>query len=176
VTTSAGGPVEVEANSVDPQRLPSSTAVTLPRSISPASDRSSNAPVLQQNQNQQISELKSNIWQAIRTKNADAFVDCFFIEARFNTPEIRKENRNQIEILLKGETTDVEVQEIPANEMVEITRIQNAKANSLFRFSMVPRMILRIRQKAVDGDAGRSFLIGEQNGKWRIITIAGHTT
>src|SRR5262245_35665008 len=120
-TTFAGGPAELEANSVDPQRLPSSTAVPLPQaSISPASDRSSNAPVLQLGENQQISELKSNIWQAIRTKNADAFVDCFFIEERFNTPEIRKENRNQIEILLKGETTDVEVGEIPANEMVRL--------------------------------------------------------
>ena len=156
VTTSAGGPAEVEDSA--------------------SSDRSSNAPVLQQGANQQISELKSNLWQAIRTKNADAFVDCFFIEERFNTPEIRKENRNQIETLLKGETTDVEVREIPANELVEITRIQNAKADSQFRFSLVPRMILRIRQKPVDGHAGRNFLIGEQNGKWRIITIAGHTT
>jgi hypothetical protein len=132
--------------------------------------------VLQQGENQQIFELRSNIWQAIRTKNVDAFVDCFFIEERFNTPEIHQENRNQIEILLKGEITDVEVQEIPANEMAEIRRVQNANANSQFRFSLVPRMILRIRQKPVDGHAGRNFLIGTQNGKWRIITIAGHVT
>jgi hypothetical protein len=170
-TASASGPVEVEANSVDLETAP------LPRSsISPASDRSSNAPVLQQGENEQTFELKSNIWQAIRTKNANAFVDCFFIEERFNTPEIRKENLNQIEILLKGETTDVEVREIPANEMVEIKRTQNSKANSPFRFSLVPKMVLRIRQKPVDGHAGRNFLIGEHNGKWLIVTVAGHTT
>src|SRR5262249_10044912 len=176
-TTSASGPAEVEANSVDPERLASSTAVPRPQSsTSPASDRSLNAPVLQPGESQKTSELKSNIWQAIRTKNAHAFMDCFFIEERFNTPEIRKENRNQVEILLKGETTDVEVGEIPANEMAEITRIQNAKANSPFRYSLVPRMILRIRQKPVDGHAGRNFLIGKQNGKCRIVTMAGHTT
>jgi hypothetical protein len=155
-TTSARGPAEAEDLGV--------------------SDRSLGATVAQEGANQQISELKSNIWQAIRTKNADAFVDCFFIEDRFNTAEIRNENRSQIETLLKNETTDVEVQEIPANEMVEVMRIQNAKANGQFRFSLVPRMILQIRQKPVDGHAGRRFLIGEQKGQWRIVTVAGHTT
>ena len=103
-------------------------------------------------------------------------VDCFFIEERFNTPEIREENRNQVEILLRGETIDVEIREIPAKELVEIMKIQNAKPASLIRYSLVPRMMLRIRQEVRNGRVGRSFLIGEQNGKWYIITMAGHTT
>ncbi len=127
-------------------------------------------------ENPQILELRNRLWEAIRTKNADAFVDCFFVEERFNTPEIRQENRNQVEILLRGETLDVEVREIPATELVEIAKIQRAKSVSGFRYSLDPRMILRIRQEALNGIVGRSFLIGEKNGKWHIITMAGHTT
>jgi hypothetical protein len=152
---------------------PQPPADALPRS---SEDRSSDAAVLRQSENKQISELKSKLWEAIRTKNADAFVDCFFIEDRFNTPEIRQENRNQVEILLRGEITDVEVREIPARELVEITKIQRAKPTSPFRYSLDPRMILRIRQEPLDGRVGRSFLIGEKNGRWYIITMAGHTT
>src|SRR5262249_15637865 len=77
---------KTEATSADSERLPFSTAAPLSQSsTSPASHRNSKAPLLQQGENQQISQLKSNIWQAIRTKNAEAFVDCFFIEERFNT-------------------------------------------------------------------------------------------
>ena len=123
-----------------------------------------------------MSELKSKIWEAIRTKNAGAFVDCFHVEPRFNTAEIREENRNQVEILLRSETIDVEILEIPARELVEIMKIQKAKPASLVRYSLVPKMMLRIRQEALNGRVGRSFLIGEQNGKWYIITLAGHTT
>jgi hypothetical protein len=123
-----------------------------------------------------MSELKSKVWEAIRTKNAGAFVDCFHVEPRFNTAEIREENRNQVEILLRSETIDVEILEIPARELVEIMKIQKAKPASLVRYSLVPKMMLRIRQEALNGRVGRSFLIGEQNGKWYIITLAGHTT
>jgi len=121
-------------------------------------------------------ELKSKLWGAIRTRNADAFVDCFFIEEHFNTPEIREENRNQVEILLRGETIDVEIREIPARELVEIMKIQKANPASVVRYSLVPRMMLRIWQEALNGRVGRSFVIGEQKGKWYIITMAGHTT
>ena len=55
-------------------------------------------------------------------------------------------------------------------------KIQNAKPAGLARYGLVPRMMLRIRQEALNGRVGRSFLIGEQNGKWYIITMAGHTT
>jgi len=103
-------------------------------------------------------------------------VDCFFIEERFNTPEIREENRNQVEILLRGETIDVEIREIPARELVEIMKIQKANPASVVRYSLVPRMTLRIRQEVLNGRVGRNFLIGEQNGKWYIITMAGHTS
>lgn len=120
----------------------------------------------------QILELRSRVWEAIRAKNADAFVDFFHVEERFNTPEIREENRNQIEILLRGETLDVEIREIPARELAEIMKIQNAKPASQVRYSLVPKMILRIRQEHV----GRSFLIGERNGKWHIVTMAGRPT
>jgi hypothetical protein len=147
-----------------------------PATIPPAADKSSSAPVIRDVENPQMSELKSKIWEAIRTKNAGAFVDCFHVEPRFNTAEIREENRNQVEILLRSETIDVEILEIPARELVEIMKIQKAKPASLVRYSLVPKMMLRIRQEALNGRVGRSFLIGEQNGKWYIITLAGHTT
>jgi hypothetical protein len=147
-----------------------------PVPIPPAADKNSSAPLIRDVKNPQILELKSKLWEAIRTKNAGAFVDCFHVEERFNTPEIREENRNQVEILLRDETIDVEVREIPAKELVEIMNIQKAKPAGLVRYSLVPRMILRIRQETLNGRVGRSFLIGEQNGKWYIITMAGHTT
>jgi hypothetical protein len=145
-------------------------------SIPPSGDRSANTPVTRVGENQQMLELKSKFLEAIRAKNADAFVDCFFIEARFNTPEIRQENRSQVEILLSGETIDVEVRDIPARELVEIMKVQNAKPATLVRYSLLPRKMLRIQQEVRNGRIGRSFLIGEQNGKWYVITMAGHTT
>ena len=147
-----------------------------PGTIPPTAEKSSSASVIRDVENPQIVELKSKLWGAIRTKNADAFVDCFYVEERFNTPEIREENRNQVEILLRAETIDVEIREIPAKELVEIMKIQKAKPASRVRYSLVPRMMLRIRQEVRNGSVGRSFLIGEQNGKWYIITLAGHTT
>jgi hypothetical protein len=160
-----------------PERSARSPADTSPRSsIPPSADRSANAPVTREGENRQILELKSKLEEAIRAKNADAFVDCFFIEARFNTPEIRQENRDQVEILLRGETIDVEVRDIPDRELVEIMKIQHAKPASLVRYSLFPRKLLRIQQEASNGRMGRSFLIGEKNGQWYIITLAGHTT
>ena len=161
-----------------PERSQRPPADASPRSsMAPSADRSSNAPVVTRAaENQQILELKSKLLEAIGAKNADAFVGCFFIEARFNTPEIRQENRDQIEILLRGETIDVEVRDIPARELVEIMKIQNAKPASLVRYSLLPRKMLRIQQESSTGHVGRSFLIGEKNGKWYIITMAGHTT
>ena len=139
-----------------------------PETIPPGADKSSSAPVIRDVENPQILELQSKLWEAIRTKNAGAFVDCFHVEEPFN--------RNEVEILLGGETIDVEIREIPAKELVEIMKIQKAKPASLVRYSLVPRMKLRIRQEVRNGRVGRSFLIGEQNGKWYIITMAGHTT
>jgi hypothetical protein len=160
-----------------PERSQRAPADATPRSfIPPPADRSANAPVTRDGENRQILELKSKLWEAIRAKNADAFVDCFFIEGRFNTPEIRQVNRNQVEIFLRGETVDVEVQDIPDREVVEIMKIQHAKPTSLVRYSLFPRKMLRIQQEVRNGRVGRSFLIGEQNGKWYIITLAGHTT
>jgi len=166
-----------EGGALTSQGSPRPPADPMPRStIPPSADKSSNAPALRHGENKQILELKSKLWEAIRTKNADAFVDCYFIEERFNTPEVREANRNEVEILLRSETTDVEIREIPDKELVEILKIQNAKPNSLVRYSLVPRMMLRLRQEALNGRVGRSFLIGEQKGKWYIITLAGHTT
>jgi hypothetical protein len=159
------------------ERSPRPPADTLPRSSIPtAADRSANAPVTGDGENRQILELKSKLWEAIRAKNADAFVDCYFIEGRFNTPEIRQENRDQVEILLRGDTIDVEVRDILNRELVEIMKIQHAKPASLVRYSLFPRKMLRIQQEASNGRVGRSFLIGEKNGTWHIITLAGHTT
>jgi len=147
-----------------------------PAAIPPAVDKSSSAAATREVDDPQILELKSRLWEAIRTKNAGAFVDCFHVEERFDTPDIREENRNQVEILLRNQIVDVEIREIPARELAEITKIQKAKPDTLMRYSLTPKMKLTIRHEAVNGRVGRSFLIGEQNGKWHIITMAGHTT
>jgi hypothetical protein len=151
-------------------------AAPLRSSMPPSPDQSSNAGLTREGENRKILELKSKLSEAIRAKNVDAFVGCFFIEERFNTPEIRQENRNQAEILLKGETLDVEILEIPDKELVEIMKIQPAKPAGQVRYSLFPRKMLRMRQEVRNGSVGRSFLIGERNGNWYIITLAGHTT
>src|SRR5688572_6022838 len=46
-----------------------------PTSIPASSDTTSNA---------QIAQLKEKLWEAIRAKNAQNFLHCFFIEERFN--------------------------------------------------------------------------------------------
>jgi hypothetical protein len=69
--------------------------------IPPSADKNSTAPPLRLGENQQILELKSRLWEAIRAKNAKAFVDCYFIEERFNTPEVQEANRNDAEIFLR---------------------------------------------------------------------------
>jgi hypothetical protein len=61
-------------------------------------------------------------------------------------------------------------------ELTEIRKIQNARPATAVRYSLTPKMMLWVRQKAANGTVGRGFLIGEQNGKWYIITLAGHTT
>jgi len=118
-----------------------------PATIPRTADKSSSVPVIRDVENPQILELKSKIWEAIHAKSAGAFVDCFYVEERFNTAEIREENRNQVEILLRGETIDVEIREIPAKELVEIMKIQKAKPASLVRYSLVPRMMLGSSRK-----------------------------
>lgn len=154
-----------------------STADASPSSsIASFADNSQNAAPTHEGERQQILELKSKLWEAIRARDTDAFVDCFFVEPRFNTPATREENRNQVEMLLRGKTIDVEVRDIPSRELVEIMEIQNAKPASLVRYSLLPRKMLRIQQETSNGQVGRSFLIGAKNGKWYIITLAGHTT
>jgi len=144
------------------QRPPADASPRSP--IAPSADRSSSAPVTRAGENQQILELKSKLLEAIRAKNADAFVDCFFIEARFNTPEIRQENRDQVEILLRGETIDVEVRDIPARELVEIMKIQNAKPASLVRYKKQwignLRICLDLLKKEAPTDSVPEFMIG----------------
>jgi hypothetical protein len=159
------------------EHSPRPSADAAPRlSMAPSADNSRNTAPTRESERQQISELKSKLWQAIRSKDADTLVDCFFVEERFNTPATREENRKQVEILLKGETIDVEVRDIPTKEVIEIVKIQNAKPASLVRYSLLPRLMLRIQQETSNGQVGRSFLIGEKNGKWYIVTLAGHTT
>ena len=123
----------------------------------------------------QIAELKEKLWEAIRAKNAQKFVDCFFIEERFNTPTVRETNLKQIEFLLGRETIDIVTEEIPPNDVAEIRKIQKAN-NATMRYSLDPKKMILIRQKVENGSSGRRFLIGEQNGRWYIVTMAGHTT
>jgi hypothetical protein len=148
------------------------------RSRNPArASMASNSPTPRKKEDDGAFELKSRLLEAIHAKNADAIVDCFYIEERFNTAQVHEEHRNQAELLFQGETVDVEIVDIPPRELVEITKIQNG-SDRLFRYSLDPKMMLWVRQVARDGDgnAGRRFLIGEQNGKWHIATVAGHAT
>jgi hypothetical protein len=123
-----------------------------------------------------IAQLKEKLWEAIRAKNSKKFIDCFFIEERFNTPTVRETNLKQVEFLLGRETTDIEIEEIPPKDLAEIKKIQNAKPDSAPRYSLFPKKMIRLHQKVENGSSGRRFLIGEKNGQWYIVTMAGHTT
>jgi hypothetical protein len=123
-----------------------------------------------------VAQLKEKLWEAIRAKDGRKFVDCFFIEERFNTPDARETNRQQVEVLLGRETIDIEMEEIPPKDLTEITKIQNGKSDTAPRYSLFPKKMLLIRQKPVNGTAGRRFLIGEKNGQWYIVTMAGYLT
>jgi hypothetical protein len=127
-------------------------------------------------QSDQITQFKEKLWAAIREKNAQKFIDCFFIEKRFNTPDVRETNRKQIDLLLGRETIALELEEISDKDMAEIRKIQNAKADTVPRYSLLPRKMILLRQKSEAGQAGRRFLIGERNGQWYIVTMAGYTT
>jgi hypothetical protein len=124
----------------------------------------------------QIAQLKEELWEAIRTKDARKFLDCFLIEERFKTSVVRETNLQQIEFLLRRETIGIETEEIRPRDLEEIRAIQNAEPATRPRYSLLPRKILLIVQKAGNGTTGRRFLIGEQNGRWHIVTLAGHTT
>ena len=127
-------------------------------------------------QSDQITQLKKKLWAAIREKNAQKFIDCFFIEERFNTPDVRETNRKQVEYLLARETIAIEIEEISDKDMAEIRKIQNAKPGTAPRYSLTPKKMILLRQKSEDGGTGRRFLIGERNGQWHIVTMAGYTT
>jgi len=123
-----------------------------------------------------IAQLKEKLWEAIRAKDAKKFLDCFFIEERFKTPDVRETNLKQVEVLLGRETTDIQIEEIPPKDLAEITKIQNAKSDTAPRYSLLPKKMIRLHLKVVNGSSGRRFLIGEKNGQWYIVTMAGHTT
>jgi hypothetical protein len=142
----------------------------------PPVDEGASAPVRRVVERPPLAELKSRIEEAIRTRDADAMVACFHVEERFDTPAVRAEIRSKMEILFRGETIEVYFQEIPARELAEIRTIQQAGSAGQPRYSLEPRLLLRIQQTAVNGSAGRSFLVGELNGKWYIVTLAGHVT
>ena len=127
-------------------------------------------------QNDQITQLKEKLWAAIREKNAQKFIDCFLIEERFNTADVRETNRKQVESLLGRETISIEVEEISDKDMAEIRKMQNAKPDTAPRYSLLPRKMILLRQKSEAGKAGRRFLIGERNDQWHIVTMAGYTT
>lgn len=138
----------------------------------PAPAGSANTPA----RTDQIAQLKEKLWVAIREKNAQKFLDCFLIEERFKTADVREINRKQAEHLLGRETISIEVEEIPAKDLAEITKIQNAKPDTAPRYSLLPKKMLRLRQKTGNGETGRRFLIGERNGQWHIVTMAGYAT
>jgi hypothetical protein len=123
-----------------------------------------------------IAELKEKLLEAMRAKDAQKFVEHFFIEEGFNTPSVRETNLKQIEALFTRETIDIVTEEIPPKDLAEIQAIQSAKPGTTPRYSLLPKKMLLIRQKPTNGISGRRFLIGEQNGRWYIVTMAGHTT
>jgi len=126
--------------------------------------------------NKGATELKDRLWKAIQAKSADKFIDCYFIEERFQSAAVREENRNAAEYLLQREAIDIQIENIPPNDLLEIKRIQSAHPATRMRYSLDPKMMLQVRQKAENGSVGRRFLIGEQKGKWFIVTMAGRTT
>jgi hypothetical protein len=136
----------------------------------------SSPPAFAGDEREAIEDLKARLWNAVRTKSAEQFLDCYLIEGRFDTHEFREANREQIEILLSGDIIDIEVAEIPQNELVQIMEIQNAQPVTAVRYSLVPRKMLWVRQEIENGTIGRGFLIGERDGKWHIITLGGFTT
>ena len=140
---------------------------------SPGGRANTQAP---KDQDNQIAQLKEKLWMAIREKNAQKFLDCFFIEERFNTADVRETNRKQVEQLLGRQTIAIEVEEISAQDLAEIKKIQNAKPDTAPRYSLLPRKMILLRFKSGDSIAGRRFLIGERNGQWHIVTMAGYTT
>lgn len=127
-------------------------------------------------QDNQIAQLKEKLWAAIREKNVQKFLDCFFIEERFNTADVRETNRKQAEYLLGREIIALDVEEISAKDMSEINKIQNAKPDTAPRYSLLPKKMILLRQRTEEGRAGRRFLIGERNGQWHIVTMAGYAT
>ncbi len=139
-------------------------------------DSTSTPPSAETSSDAQIARLKEKVWEAIRAKDAQKFVDCFLIEERFKTPTVRETNLGQIRYLLGRETTGIETEEISPKDLKEIMAIQNAEPATRPRYSLLPRKMLLLRQKAENGTTGRRFLIGEQNGRWYIVTMAGHTT
>jgi len=126
--------------------------------------------------NKGVTELKGRLWKAIQAKSADKFIDCYFIEERFQSAAVREENRKAAESLLQREAIDIQIENIPPNDLPEIKRIQSAHPATQMRYSLDPKMMLEIHQKAENGTVGRRFLIGEQKGKWFIVTMAGRTT
>lgn len=78
--------------------------------------------------------------------------------------------------LLGRETIAIDVEEISAKDLSEINKIQNAKPDTAPRYSLPPKKMILLRQKSEDGRAGRRFLIGERNGQWHIVTMAGFAT
>ena len=114
----------------------------------------------------QIFELKDKLWEAVRATNAVAFVNCYYIPERLDTPEVREANRKQVEKFIQSGIIDMQVNEIPKKELEQIMPIQDA-------CSLVPKKVLEIRRKTGDG---WRLLIGNKNGKWYIVTLGGFTT
>jgi len=114
----------------------------------------------------QIFELKDKLWEAVRATNAAAFVNCYYIPERFDTPEVREANRKQVEKFIQSGIIDMQVNEIPKKELEQIIPIQSA-------YSLVPKKILEIRRKT---GVGWRLLIGNKNDKWYIITVGGFST
>jgi hypothetical protein len=124
----------------------------------------------------QISQLKEKLWEAIRAKDAQKFLDCFFIEERFKTADVHQTNLKQVEFLLGREITSIEIEEISPKDLAEIGKIQKAKPETAPRYSLYPKRMLLLSFKPEKGLSGRRFLIGEKGGQWYIVTMAGYTT
>jgi hypothetical protein len=127
-----------------------------------------------------ISELKNKLLNALTSKDINKFLDCYLIEKRFQTPEHRRSNEKTIQHLFKDGTIEIKVKEISKRELEEVMRIQETPLDvwPYAHYSLTPKKILSISLKSKDDSSsyGHRFFIGEQDGKWYIITLAGVTT
>jgi hypothetical protein len=133
-----------------------------PATIPPAADKSSSTPVVRDVENPQMSELKSSMGSNPHQKCRHLLT---VHVNHVSIPPIREENR-MVEILLRSETIDVEIRK--SSETGRDHEDQRPNPRTWF---VIVWLKMMLRSGSLNGRVGE--LIGEQNGKWYIITLPG---